>query len=184
MALARSFPISHFEFKKASYSHSEGSFSKALLSSSTSLHPEHILKFTSSDEKPGSIGRRSLLLSWLSDDDLLGYGVPAEWLPDVRSATEDTLLKIADHLPGEAAEALLELATGGKPRVQQIAATNPFEHPDALRRFRVMESVEELARALDYRPATSQDAPRTSQAGGSGNDPRTATGGFAGGRWP
>jgi hypothetical protein len=45
------------------------------------------------------------------------YGVPAEWLDDVRQATEDTLLALSDHLPAEAAEALLELATGGKPRV-------------------------------------------------------------------
>ena len=49
--------------------------------------------------------------------ELLGYGVPAEWLDDVRTANEDTLLALADHLPAEAAEALLELATGGKPQV-------------------------------------------------------------------
>src|SRR5947208_604403 len=57
-----------------------------------------------------------------SDDELLGYGVPAEWLNDVKTATEDTLLVVADHLPAEAAEALLELATGGKPRVTRPAA--------------------------------------------------------------
>ena len=34
-------------------------------------------------------------------------------------ANEDTLLTLADHLPSEAAEALLELATGGKPQVAQ-----------------------------------------------------------------
>ena len=92
------------------------------------------------------------LFDRFSDADLLSYGVPAEWLADVRTATETTLFGIADHLPGEAAEALLELATGGKPRTAQwaAAAVNPFEHPDALRRFRVMASVEELARALDY----------------------------------
>jgi mRNA-degrading endonuclease RelE of RelBE toxin-antitoxin system len=87
-----------------------------------------------------------------SDDELLGYGVPAEWLNDVRAATEDTLLVVADHLPAEAAEALLELATGGKPRVPQpvTASATPFDHPDALRRFRVMANVEELQRALDF----------------------------------
>ena len=86
------------------------------------------------------------------EDELLGYGVPPEWLKDVRQATEDTLLLLADRLPGEAAEALLELATGGKPRVMQPAApvTNPFDHPDAQRRFRVMTNVEELQRALDF----------------------------------
>ena len=69
-----------------------------------------------------------------------------------KAATEDTLLALADHLPAEAAEALLELATGGKPRVPQPAApsASPFEHPDAQRRFRVMTNVEELQRALDF----------------------------------
>src|SRR5690348_14267590 len=56
-----------------------------------------------------------------TDDKLLGYGVPDEWLNDVRQATEDSLLLLADRLPAEAAEALLELATGGKPRVLQPA---------------------------------------------------------------
>ncbi len=50
----------------------------------------------------------------MSDDELLSYGVPPEWLPDVKQVTEDTLLALADHLPAEATEALLELATGGK----------------------------------------------------------------------
>ena len=87
-----------------------------------------------------------------SDGELLGYGVPAEWLNDVRQATEDSLLLLADRLPAEAAEALLELATGGKPRVAQpvTPVTNPFDHPDALRRFRVMTNVEELQTALDF----------------------------------
>lgn len=92
------------------------------------------------------------LFAGRSDDELLGYGVPAEWLNDVKEATEDTLLAVADHLPAEAAEALLELATGGKPRVptQPTPAANPFDHPDAQRRFRVMSNVEELQRALDF----------------------------------
>jgi superfamily I DNA/RNA helicase len=88
----------------------------------------------------------------VTHDELLGYGVPAEWLNDVKNATEDTLLALTDHLPAEAAEALLELATGGKPRPPQpaVVTANPFEHPDAQRRFRVMANVEELERALDF----------------------------------
>jgi superfamily I DNA/RNA helicase/mRNA-degrading endonuclease RelE of RelBE toxin-antitoxin system len=86
------------------------------------------------------------------DEELLGYGVPPEWLVDVRAADEDSLLRLADHLPAEAAEALLELATGGTPRMSQPmpAAVSPFDHPDAQRRFRVMSNVEELTRALEY----------------------------------
>ena len=95
---------------------------------------------------------KPLLFADKPDEELLGYGVPAEWLNDVRQATEDSLLLLADRLPGEAAEALLELATGGKPRVPEpvSAITSPFDHPDAQRRFRVMKNVEELERALDY----------------------------------
>lgn len=95
---------------------------------------------------------RKPLFARMSDDELLTYGVPAEWLADAKSATEDTLLALADHLPAEAAEALLELATGGTPRAMQLvtAQANPFEHPDAQRRFRVMTNVEELERALDF----------------------------------
>jgi mRNA-degrading endonuclease RelE of RelBE toxin-antitoxin system len=92
------------------------------------------------------------LFAGRADDELLGYGVPTEWLDDVKQATEDTLLTLADHLPAEAAEALLELATGGKPRVptQPTATASPFDHPDAQRRFRVMTNLEELQRALDF----------------------------------
>lgn len=97
---------------------------------------------------PAPVQRR--LFADLSDDDILGYGVPPEWLSDVREAHEDSLLALADHLPGEAAEALLEIATGGKPAPRPAAlAASPFEHPDAQRRFRVMTNVEELERALE-----------------------------------
>lgn len=94
-----------------------------------------------------------LLFIGVSDDELLGYGVPLEWLPDVKQATEDSLFALTDHLPAEAAEALLELATGGKPHkptVATAATVSPFDHPDAQRRFRVMSNVEELQQALDY----------------------------------
>lgn len=81
---------------------------------------------------------------------LLGFGVPPEWIADVRQANEDSLLDLVDHLPAEAAEALLELATGGEPKAAALAVptVSPFEHPDAQRRFRVVSSVEELERAL------------------------------------
>lgn len=105
------------------------------------------------EAKPGKTpGDNKRLFEPFSDEQLLGYGVPAEWLADVRAATEETLFAVAEHLPGEAAEALLELATGGKPQLPQPPNANldPFRHPDAQRRFRVMADVEELARALDF----------------------------------
>jgi hypothetical protein len=95
---------------------------------------------------------KPLLFANISDDELLGYGVPTEWLSDVRAANEDSIFELTDHLPAEAGEALIDLATGVKPPVPQIVAagTDPFAHPDAQRRFRVMSNVEELERALDY----------------------------------
>ena len=86
------------------------------------------------------------------EDELLGYGVPVDWLVDVRRANEDTLLELSAHLPNEAAEALLELAVGGRPQRKHPVAEGigPFDHPDAQRRFRVMTNREELERALDF----------------------------------
>jgi mRNA-degrading endonuclease RelE of RelBE toxin-antitoxin system len=112
------------------------------------------------------------LFEHVADEELLGYGVPKEWLADVRQANEDTILTLADHLPGEAAEALLELATGGRPKIAVTPSEpflfrlatermpdvlayappipDPFDHPDAQRRFRLMTNAEELAAALEY----------------------------------
>ncbi len=92
------------------------------------------------------------LFAGASDDELLGYGVPETWLDDVRGADEDSLLDLADHLPAEAAEALLELATGGTPDRPAHAAADadPFAHPDAQRRFRLVEDADGLERALEF----------------------------------
>jgi superfamily I DNA/RNA helicase/mRNA-degrading endonuclease RelE of RelBE toxin-antitoxin system len=119
------------------------------------------------------------LFGAVADGDLLSWGVPSEWLPDVRAAnSEDGLLALTDHLPAEAAEALIEFATGGIPKMlapsiatrsavadkqesieflrlelEDTAGVVPlaaaFNHPDAQRRFRTIESSEELERALE-----------------------------------
>lgn len=96
--------------------------------------------------------RKPLLFQHLKDDDLLAYGVPPEWLKDVREANEDSLFAITDHLPAEASEALLEIATGGKPVEPRSVepVDDPFEHPDAQRRFRTLTNVEELERAFAF----------------------------------
>jgi mRNA-degrading endonuclease RelE of RelBE toxin-antitoxin system len=95
---------------------------------------------------------KPLLFANYSEEELLKYGVPPEWIDDVRKANEDTILELADHLPGEAAEALLCLATGTLPQIIPPAAvgSDPFTHPDAERRFRTMHNIEELERALEY----------------------------------
>ena len=99
-----------------------------------------------------AIPAKPRLFDHVAEETLLRYGVPPEWLADVQQADEDSLLELADHLPGEAAEALLELATGGTPQMSQPVSTgaDPYSHPDALRRFRVMNDVDELERALAF----------------------------------
>ncbi|AJX17589.1 3'-5' exonuclease [Burkholderia ubonensis] len=94
-----------------------------------------------------------LLFPKITDEELLRFGVPVDWLADARAATEDTIFEIAEHLPREAAEALLDLAVGTKPRMPAVTApatVSPFEHPDAQRRFRVMDNLEELKLALNF----------------------------------
>jgi hypothetical protein len=96
--------------------------------------------------------RKPLLFAGITDDTLLGYDVPTEWLTEVRQTNQDSLFEIADRLPQEAAEALLNLATGTTPEAPERTSVeaDPFAHPDAQRRFRVLTNVEELERALDY----------------------------------
>lgn len=84
--------------------------------------------------------------------ELMGFGVPEDWVEDVRAATEATLFDILPHLPQEAQEALLRLAVGERPEARKLepAGADPFAHPDAQHRFRVLNDVEELRRALDF----------------------------------
>jgi hypothetical protein len=81
---------------------------------------------------PVYIQPKQLLFASISGDELLAYGIPAERLADVRQiADEESLLKLVDHLPKEAAEALLDLATGAVPKSPQpVAVADPFNHPD------------------------------------------------------
>lgn len=84
--------------------------------------------------------------------ELMAFGVPEEWVEDVRAATEDSLFDLLPHLPQEAQEALLRLAVGEQPEppAPLPVEADPFAHPDAQRRFRVLANVEELERALDW----------------------------------
>lgn len=94
--------------------------------------------------------KQELLFADVADSDLLNFGVPPEWINDVKAATEDSLFELAKHLPQEASEALLELATGGNPVKPEVAVpVAPFEHPDAKRRFSLISTPEELQKALD-----------------------------------
>lgn len=103
-------------------------------------------------DSPADETQKLRLFAAYDDAQLLAYGVPQEWLTEVKAADEDALMELVTYLPGEAAEALLELAIGGTPSFQEVAGkeADPFQHPDAQRRFRVMTDVDELARAMEF----------------------------------
>jgi hypothetical protein len=92
------------------------------------------------------------LFSSLDDDALLSIGVPDDWLADVRAASEDGFFALTAHLPAEASEALLEYAASGRlvAPAPVSAIADPFAHPDALRRIRLIADQEELEQALAF----------------------------------
>jgi hypothetical protein len=92
------------------------------------------------------------LFASLDDDALLSIGVPTDWLADVRAASEDRFFALTSHLPAEASEALLEYAATGRLVVPAPAPamTDPFAHPDAMRRIRLIADQEELEQALAF----------------------------------
>ncbi len=95
---------------------------------------------------------RPALFHDLGDDDLLRVGVPEGWLDAVRESSEDNFFDLAEHLPDETAEALLDYVASGvlTPPAPVPADTDPFAHPDAQRRFRTVEDVETLKQALAF----------------------------------
>ena len=84
---------------------------------------------------PVAAPQKPPLFAAIPDATLLAYGVPPDWLPDVRRATEDTLFDLAAHLPQEAVEALLNLATGTvpprRPRRRRSPIRSPIPTPNA-----------------------------------------------------
>lgn len=67
------------------------------------------------------------------------------------AATEDSLLALTDHLPAEAAEALLELATGGTPQAASAPARHqPVRSPRRPAPLSRHDRRGELERALAY----------------------------------
>ena len=110
--------------------------------------------FVVQPKAPAAAPSLTPLFDRLSEDDLLSVGVPVDWLEAVRKATEARFYDLAEHLPAEAAEALLAYATTGileRPEAPEIAPAveDPFLHPDARRRFLTIETTDELRAALD-----------------------------------
>lgn len=86
----------------------------------------------------------------LTEDDLLNVGTPADWVADIRTWSEERFFQMSDRLPAEVAEALLDFAATGRLPAPELAATDPFAHPDTMRRVQTITSEEELRLALDF----------------------------------
>lgn len=90
------------------------------------------------------------IFAGLSEEALLGVGVPSDWVADIQTWTEDRFFQLGDRLPSEVTEALLDYAATGILPMPQPATADPFDHPDTLRRVQTITSEEELALALDF----------------------------------
>ena len=103
------------------------------------------------------------LLAQHDDDVLISFGLPQLLLPAVRAIKKiENLVKLAKHLPAEAAEALHWLAEGfpveevreavsvsTKPNVDTSDVATALDHPDSKRRFVTIQTDSELASILD-----------------------------------
>jgi hypothetical protein len=94
------------------------------------------------------------LFAGFDADYLFALGIPKEWLDAVRLVSEDHFDALIGHLPDEAVERLLDLAAGNPvPRptpVRGVTDATALLHPDAQRRFRVIDNQQELRQALDF----------------------------------
>jgi len=119
------------------------------------IAPPATTQFTQTDlpfdapSAPEAASAQPPIFDRLTHAELLSVGVPADWLDDVAKATEETFFALAAHLPQEAAEALLEYAATGVLKPAAAPVEDPMAHPDTMRRFRILEGLEELRAALD-----------------------------------
>lgn len=114
--------------------------------------PDLARLWTAPADQPAPAAVESSIFGSLSPDELLSVGVPEDWIYPVQNATESSFFEVAERLPSEAAEALLEYAATGvlpAPELSMGVPPDPFEHPDARRRILTVESADELRAALD-----------------------------------
>jgi hypothetical protein len=72
---------------------------------------------------------------------LEAIGVPPEWVEPVRHVNHRELEALIGRLPDEAMERLMELAAGNPVPVPSVkTGVNPYLHPDAQRRFRLLDN--------------------------------------------
>ena len=87
----------------------------------------------------------------LDEAALLSFGIPEAWINAVLEAgDEDALMEVAEHLPPEAAEAVLNIAIGKRPDPRPIEKTESgYETEDAKRAFWILTDDEMVRQALE-----------------------------------
>jgi hypothetical protein len=114
-------------------------------------------QFVVIDERVENVVRRIVrtvvqeppVLAAFGEAQLRTLGVPQELLPTVLAATRSDLPDLIGILPDEAMERIIELADGRPPTAPPERAADPFRHPDAARRFRIVDTAADVRAALD-----------------------------------
>jgi superfamily I DNA/RNA helicase len=124
------------------------------------VHPETgAAQFVVLDERVEEIVRRVVreevterpAFASLEPRQLAALGVPEEHVAAVKAVRRDQMDRLIGVLPDEAMERLLDYADGkALPNVLSMeVGPDPYRHPDAQRRFRVIDSADELRDALE-----------------------------------
>ncbi len=99
----------------------------------------------------GEAGAEPSLFAGVTDEELLGLGLPREALPAVRRLwREEDLVRLIDVVPDAVWDRLVAVARGEKPvpLPSPPAARSPLQHPDTRRDLVVITGDEELERVL------------------------------------
>ncbi|MBT6184831.1 MAG: DEAD/DEAH box helicase [Betaproteobacteria bacterium] len=105
--------------------------------------------------------KEHVIFEGLDPELLEKVGIPNELISSVLLCTETSFFELVEHLPAEAAEALLEIASGDS-TLEDLIAKNAntrkdvikddmgFSHPDSGRRFALITDQTDLHAALDF----------------------------------
>jgi len=82
-------------------------------------------------------------------DDLMACGVPVERADEVRRTTADTLLDLAEHLPAEAAEALLAVTDRRAAKPDHAALATIYRGVRARAKTQVAQALPRLGDTIE-----------------------------------
>ncbi|MDC1260156.1 AAA family ATPase [Pseudomonadota bacterium] len=95
--------------------------------------------------------KKEYIFKHLTESQLLQIGVPQIWIKKVQELTEEDFELYLEKLPEEASEALTDIYLGENinNKIKKFQVKDIHEHPDTLRRFSKIESIEEINNFFD-----------------------------------